>query len=108
MFKQPVTLELTTSGHYCVNILDTDITQSPCKNEILTDRAHGDSESHREHEQKKNTKYCSSFTNSLDMLQLTDFRSYSGVQGIMMMRSTKLETKCTANELTIKSGKDRE
>ncbi|XP_014051020.1 uncharacterized protein isoform X1 [Salmo salar] len=37
MFKQPVTLELTTSGHYCVNILDKDITQSPCKNEIRTD-----------------------------------------------------------------------
>ena len=28
MFKQPVTLELTTSGHYCVNILDKDVTQS--------------------------------------------------------------------------------
>ncbi|XP_029629926.1 uncharacterized protein LOC115207015 [Salmo trutta] len=40
MFKQPVTLELTTSGHYCVNILDKDITQSPCKNEIRTDTEH--------------------------------------------------------------------
>jgi hypothetical protein len=53
-FKKTLTFELTTSGHYCINILDKDITRSPCNNSDAH-RAHGDSDSHREHEHKGKT-----------------------------------------------------
>jgi hypothetical protein len=72
MFKQPVTLELTTSGHYCVNILDKDITQSPCKNEILMDLEHMEILTVTENmNTKEKHKVLLKLHKQLDRLQLT-------------------------------------